>query len=435
MPFPRRPRPLAAVTVALVALATAAPAHACSLRPPWEYRHAERLEFIGTPMRDTVFAGPGAQTFTEAPGHFGRGTARAIYGQRVRVDRLGATARRLLPAGVREVLLVPWDYSADCTTVPWSRSAGWLPDTLDGVFAAHLRPREHWAGDLPTLDITPFMQPYRDPPADTTVRDGLPRPRLTTTQLLDLLDRLAADGPPRDSLAALTLAARLRDDPVLAGRYPATEFLREALGAVTAARVRALRVPVAGTWRLDVTLNGGAPRTLFVRTAARPMSAYAPPREPSDTALAPLEPPYYDLLASAAPTVNRLSPTCSVRDGVTTAYLYMRWHGPPRGDARGEWAGDFDPRLFPALLDDAERSAWQARVQAANAAVIDSMRRARESGVRPPPPAPYVQPFRMRFTSGGDGRLRVAGARDVAQLGAVRVRGVRVSEETLACGG
>lgn len=435
MPLPRRPRPLA-VVVALAALATAAPAaaHACSLVSPWEYRHAERLEFIGTPLRDTVFAGPGTQTFTEAPGHFGRGTARAIYGQRVRVDRLGATARRLLPDGVREVLLVPWDYAADCTTVPWSRSAGWLPDTLDGVFAAQLRPREHWAGDLPTLDITPFMQPYRDAPADTTARDWLPRPRLTATQLLDLLDRLAADGPLNDSLTALALAARLRDDPALAGRYPATVFLRQALDAVTAARVRALRVPVAGTWRLDVTLDDAAPRTLFVRTAARPISAYARPREPGDTTLAPLEPPYYGVFAIAAPSVDRMAPDCRSHQGVTTGYWTVRWHGPPRPDGADAWDGDLEAGLYTAVLDASEFAAWRARATAADRAREDSVQRVISAGGRRAPRPPYVQPFRLRVTHEPPGRLHVRGALDIAQLGTVRIRGERVSEETLACG-
>jgi hypothetical protein len=195
-------------------------AHACSLVRPWEYRRPRRIEFEATPIHDTVLAGAGDMQFVQAPGHFGPGTARAIYGQRVRVNRLTARARAALPEGVREVLLVPWDYGADCRPVPWSRSAGWLPDTLTGVFAATLRAREHWAGDLPTLDITPFAQPYREPPADTTVRDWLPTRRLGIDRLLRLYDELWPLDTPLDTVTALAYAERLRADTSLAGRYP-----------------------------------------------------------------------------------------------------------------------------------------------------------------------------------------------------------------------
>jgi hypothetical protein len=431
----RRPviRHLGATLSAITLCAgAAAPAHACSLVPPWQYRTAERIEFLGTPIHDTVFAGPGSNTFTEAPGHFGRGTARAVYGQRVRVDRLGAAARRALPASVREVLLVPWDYGADCARVPWGRSAGFLPDTITGVFAATLRPREHWAGDLPTLDLTPFMQPYRDPSPDTTVRDGLPRPRLTAAQLLDLYDRLPVQGPPLDSFAALAHAAWLRDDPVFAGRYPTTEFLREALGAVTSARMRALRVPVTGTWRLDVALDGAPPRTLFVRTEAQPHPAYAGARPAGDTALAPREPAYYSLPARAAKRMDMLPSRCEARQDDASAYIYMRWHASTAGVTT--WDGEFDARLFPPVLDSAERADWQARVTAANAARRDSMRRLAESGVRPAMPPPYVQPFRMQFTRDADARLRVSGTMELAHIGTAQVRGERIDEQPMGCG-
>jgi hypothetical protein len=161
----------------------------------------------GTPTRgrsrNTDTRPAGVEVPVGAPEHFGPGIARAIYGQRVRVNRLTASARAALPEGVREVLLVPWDYGADCRPVPWSRSAGWLPDTLTGVFAATLRAREHWAGDLPTLDITPFAQPYREPPADTSVRDWLPTRRLGIDRLLRLYDALWPIDTPLDTVTAL----------------------------------------------------------------------------------------------------------------------------------------------------------------------------------------------------------------------------------------
>ncbi len=207
-----------------IGLIVAPAAHACSLVSPWEIRRASRLEFMGTPLPDTVLAGAGSRTFSEQAGHFGPGTARTIYGQRVSVDRLGARARRALPAGVREVVLVPWDYGADCRPVPWSRSARWLPDTRSGLFAAQLRPREHWAGNVPTFDITPFMQPYYDPSPDSTVRDWLPRPRVRAERLLRMFDELWSLGATLDSGQVRRWTARASADTSLADKWPVTMF-------------------------------------------------------------------------------------------------------------------------------------------------------------------------------------------------------------------
>ncbi len=202
---PRLARLILAVAGASLLASIGAPsAHACSLVSPWQYRQASRLEFIGAALPDTVFAGAGTTTFNEEPGHFGRGTARPIHGQRVRVVQLGE--------------------------------------------------RAHWAGDLPTLDIIPFLQPYRDPPPDTTLRAGvparadgrrysirefLPYPRLTATRLLRLFDELWEPDSPLDSSTAQRHIARLRADTSLAGRYPTHEFIDEATERVAAAKLRA----------------------------------------------------------------------------------------------------------------------------------------------------------------------------------------------------
>jgi hypothetical protein len=231
---PRLARLLPVVAASSLLASLGAPtAHACSLVSPWQYRQASRLEFIGAALPDTVFAGAGTTTFNEEPGHFGRGRARPIHGQRVRVVQLGERARRALPPGVREVLLVPWDYDMSCQTAIWGPSARWVRDSAPGVFAARLRPRAHWAGDLPTLDIVPFLQPYRDPPPDTTLRAGLPvrpdgrrysireslpYPRLTAARLLRLFDALWEPNAPLDSATAHDYVARLRADTSLIPR-------------------------------------------------------------------------------------------------------------------------------------------------------------------------------------------------------------------------
>ena len=419
--------------VALLSL-TASLAHACSLVRPWEYRRPARIEFEATPIRDTVLAGAGSMQFVQAPGHFGPGTARAIYGQRVLVGRLTARARAALPEGVREVLLVPWDYGADCRTVPWSRSAGWLPDTLTGVFAATLRAREHWAGDLPTLDITPFAQPYREPPADTTLPDWLPKRRLGIDRLLRLYDELWFMDTPLDTVTALAYAERLRADTSLVGRYPVSEFVQQALHTFTEARRRAVRSPVSGTFRLEVSLNDGPPRPLFLRTAATPTSLEYAPRVGGDTALAPPTPTSYTMHATTAVRPDSLAPSCGVDRRYTTAYVYVQWHGDPDAGGEHTWPADLDDRLFPSLLTPSEHAKWQTDVQAANEAARAARERAWAAGERPPAPGPYVQRYRVRFTRDPAGPVRVEGTMDVPHIGTARVRGERVSDEVLSCG-
>jgi hypothetical protein len=433
--FPVRGRHTAALLLA--SLTSASVAHACSLVSPWDYRVADRIEFHGTPRRDTVFAGPGNMHFTEAMGHFGRGAARAIYGQRVRVDRLSASTRRQLPPDVRDVLLVPWDYAADCSTVPWGRSAAWLPDTLDGVFTATLRPRAHWAGALPTLDIIPFQQPYRTAARDTAAPDWLPRPRLTAAQLLDLLDLLPANGVPRDTIEALALATRLRDDPVFSGRYPATRFLEVARNLITAARLRDVRVPAAGTWRLSVIYGHhpeSAGSTLFVRTAARARSAIAPRREAGDTTLTPRLPTHYALTARATLRLDDLPTTCSARDGAVVGEWIMRWHGPPRLAPEEHWDADLEQSLVMAALDRTALLAWRDRIRAAQRAREDSVQQAIIAGeqYRPTEPVPSFR-FTITRTVGGQRLLR--GVVPVPEFGTVRVAGERLSTQTLDCDG
>ena len=110
---------LRATGLALALLA--APAHplaACSQGVPWGYLLPRNVPFIGTALGDTLLAGPGAMRPVFAIGHTGRGQPREIFGQRVRVDRMGSRARSAFPAGTTHVVLVPWDFDAGCRTVP-----------------------------------------------------------------------------------------------------------------------------------------------------------------------------------------------------------------------------------------------------------------------------------------------------------------------------
>src|SRR5687768_4799114 len=105
-----------------IALAVPAASHACSKVGFHAMRSASTAHFIAMPMADTVFAGAGSVRYVVAPGHSGPAGARAVFGQVVSVERIGGLASRTLRQPVRRVVLVPWDYGADCTPTPWTKS-------------------------------------------------------------------------------------------------------------------------------------------------------------------------------------------------------------------------------------------------------------------------------------------------------------------------
>ncbi|WP_310571594.1 hypothetical protein [Gemmatimonas sp.] len=237
----------AAIAMMLAGLTRSAAA--CSLVAPWEINDPLMIAFIGSPLADTVRAGDGSRRPVVAMGHSGNGAARVAYGQRVRVSRLGNRARKALPPGTREAVLVPWDYAADCRPVAWGRSARWLPDSLSGLFRARLRPRAEWAQGIPTFDITgAHFQPYRDAPrgADVSSRE----PRLSAHALLSFYDALPAWGREPDTFAGRDWINRIRADTALANRYPVTSLIDRAIEEFEIARARSVRVPVSGTFRL-----------------------------------------------------------------------------------------------------------------------------------------------------------------------------------------
>lgn len=92
-------------------------AHACSKVYMMGVHGAGHVHFLGIARSDTIAAGPGDVKYRIEHGHFGRGRDRTIYGQLVDVEKLGRRrpgALRALGNTVRQAILVPWDYAADC---------------------------------------------------------------------------------------------------------------------------------------------------------------------------------------------------------------------------------------------------------------------------------------------------------------------------------
>jgi hypothetical protein len=124
------------------------------------------------------------------------------------------------------------------------------------------------------------------------VRDWLPTRRVGIDRLLRFYDELWFIDTPLDTVTALAHAERLRSDTSLGGRYPVDEFVWEAICTLDTERRRAVKSPAGGTFQLDVSINDGPPRPLFLRVAATPTTLGDVPRAPGDSSLSPPTPAY-----------------------------------------------------------------------------------------------------------------------------------------------
>ena len=264
-------------------LLTPRSAAACSLASPWGNStwRPERVTFLGAPTRDTALAGAGAVPSGVGPGHLGpTPIGRPVHGQVVRVARLSPTAAPTLAAAIRRaggrVVLVPWDYGPDCSPIRWGRSARWLPDAARGLFAAVPRDREHWAGGVPTFDVTPVFIPYTGRPVD---RAGAPAiaTELTAEELFELQATLPTEEAVADRLdeAYAPLRRWLAAHPALAAREPVPAIVRDMEYRLSSLRTRRREVTLAGTWRVTVVMppdgtGAAGSSTFYVRTSDRP---------------------------------------------------------------------------------------------------------------------------------------------------------------------
>ncbi len=145
----------------LLTMLLAASLAPCSLVGLPITRSSDDVFFIGAALSDTLLAGAGHQKWGTGPGHSGYGRSRKIFGQLVQIERLQGVSATRLPGGTKTVVLVPWDYGPDCSTVVWGETARWTAPGTRGVFEATLRPRDEWVNGIPTLDVfAPDFSPY-----------------------------------------------------------------------------------------------------------------------------------------------------------------------------------------------------------------------------------------------------------------------------------
>lgn len=258
----------------------AAPGHAarCRLMQRYLPRSSDNVWFLGSALPDTVFAGPGRIQSTGAgPGHAGPGGAGAFRGQLVRVTRLDPAFEQQLGPALRSsggrMVLVGWDYDAACQRLPRVARADWMQAGRSGLFHGALRPRESWAGELPTLDVfAPEFVPYPEAPglSDGLRRDG--RPMASPEQLFEYVTAVPA------GVWSAELDSRLqrwaKEHPQLAGLSPISEEI-ELMHSIELHRLASFHViksPIAGTWRIEVALARDTLR-FFARTTETPLSA------------------------------------------------------------------------------------------------------------------------------------------------------------------
>ncbi|HWK88702.1 MAG TPA: hypothetical protein VNP72_01855, partial [Longimicrobium sp.] len=120
------------------------------------------VHVIATATADTLPAGAGHVEYGPDRSERNAPPRGGIYGQVVRVERLGGEAAGI-PAGADRVVLVPWGYDAGCRTTRWHGSAAWIEPGLRGLVWAGLREREQWVDGVPTLDVhNTYQLPYPD---------------------------------------------------------------------------------------------------------------------------------------------------------------------------------------------------------------------------------------------------------------------------------
>lgn len=411
-----------ATAVLLASGALPAIAHACSKTPVTVQRFAKSsLSFIGTAKSDTVQAGPGDVQYVVEPGHFGPARNRVVYGQRVSVERVAEYARAMLPSGVREVVLIPWDYDAACRPTPWARSAKWMEPEVRGVYTATLRAESHWINGMPTLDVfSPEFVPYL--PSKPHRLDG-EAPALSIEELLDVASRVPdPEEMNRDPESASgPFLEWAKAHPELSKRSPAAGLAWDAVYAVYTVLLKRTRVDIAGTWKFTATVDGEPSRVFYARTHERPTTQWYDDSPAAVTARGKRQPwemlriDGYTVIAAVSSSLEKLYAGCA--NMTVSGYMSQRVPG-VQGSTPNRIVGDLELSLINgAFRGDTTFVAYKS-VSPETAA--DSVAfAARGNGVL--------------FETGSDEVMRVA---QTWWLGAGRVlvvRGERVSGEVGKC--
>lgn len=403
----------------LACLLLPTPAHACSKAPVTVQRWTRNtINFIGTALADTLRAGPGDITFVVAGGHFGPASNRIIFGQKISVEQLSATEQKLLPPGVHEVVLIPWDYDPACRPTPWARSARWVAAGTRGIYNATLRARAHWLNGVPTLDVmSPNFIPYRGsaPQRDSSLPTSLSIDELfAITPLLPDPDLLDTDA----EAATAPLLAWAKANPEVANRPPAKSLVWDATYSVFSTQMSRVKPDIGGTWRFIVDIPGNPSREFFARNNERPTSpwssTYPPPaRQPWE--VAKLE--GYSILTTVHTELSKLPQSCATRGA--ESYMAQRTAVQRTADGAFSIPGHLELGLVNAAFrGDTDFKAFKSApvLPKTKTSVMDEALRAK-----------------TLFESGGDGIMRVLQSYQLDDGRTLTLRGERISNEVVRC--
>ena len=422
-----------ALFAALASIAASSTAYACSKTPVSIQRwSSSTVLFLGNATADSVRTGPGDVEYRVSEGHFGRAGDRIIHGQLVDIESLSPVDRKLLPAGVKQVVLVPWDYGADCRPTPWTRTARWMEPGTRGIYQAELRGRSHWLNGVPVLDVySPEYAPYTG-----SFKAGM-RSLNTDEQWLtiDELFALVAFVPDPELLkhdaeaATRALLQWAEQHAELAGRHPAQQLVFTASYNVSTERMRRVKPDIGGTWRFTFEVPGVATRIFYGRTHDKTSSAWPLPgaqRERKPWELVPLDGFYMRTLVQR--DVNQLPVQCSDRE--PQSYMAQRVVAPDSIGMLTDIGGDLDPGLVtqaflrvPGFTEyKMKRDAGDARSLGAPSSTTASVDRLNDA-----------RQVRALFHTAADGVMRVRQEYSLPDGRVAVIRGERISRDVVKC--
>lgn len=369
----------------------------------------------------------------------------SAFGQIVQITQFGEGAepaesdvREALRRSKGRAVLVPWSVAPNCRTQGWGRSSyRWITSPVPAFVSAQVRPRSAWADGIPTFDVhVAYVEPYphepwlharhfREPPEDLS--------QLLTAgeyfQLYGALPTFAAweQSPDR---SVQQLKKWLQAHPRLARKYPANTLLEEAEqerryaeGQAELKRLRTIRPPLAGTYRLEVTLDQGPSRTLYVRTRSGVTSEWTV--RPGADSLTSVERirkrDGFTVLSSGALDPKVLPTSCEQgqRQMGREGYLYMLEKPEVEPDGTRLWRGKFDldliARQFPSdtTLNAIPELNYQHYAERSRA------------GLRAETPALFMEH--------SDGSVRVEQQLVFANGRTLKIQGERISATPISC--
>ena len=157
----------------------------------------------------------------------------AVGGQLVELQRVEGPGAELVRRTVAvrrdpEVVMVPWQYGADCRPWYWGGTARWITPGTSGVLMVSLRPESLWTAGRPTFDSwMAVIRTYADGPAirgPSTRPNPEAPPNMSAAEFFELLMALPTDADSNNPVARTRLRDWMRAHPTAQNRYPASSL-------------------------------------------------------------------------------------------------------------------------------------------------------------------------------------------------------------------